>query len=187
MIRKRTINLVIRQEQLPTPYARLNRILPRVAAGVLVLFLLVYGAVFIYLQINIGQFERTKQDIVRLEQSIAQKKTAEGLYTIAHEDIAVIERLTKEKKNYPRLLTDLFTLQTPHVSFSSVTIAEDNHISVSVTAATSAALQEFADTLLKGDKQNRSYTQILAQGILRDRSGSYSLTLSMVPNPSLLQ
>lgn len=187
MIRKRTINLVIRQEQLLTPYVRVNRILPRIAAGCLGVFLLIYGAIFIYLQVNIGQFERMKADIDRLEQSIAQKKISEGLYGIAYEDVSVIEHLMKEKKNYPRLVTELLQLQSPQVTFSSITITPDNQITVSVAAQSSSVLEDFTSRLVVSNQNKPLYTHILAQGILRDRVGGYSLTLSMIPNPTLLQ
>lgn len=186
MIHKRSINLILRKEHTAPVLLRAKHIARRVATVSLVVFCFAALFTMVYLRIQYDRFNALKQEVQNLENRISERKTIEGMAAIAQEKLAVLERLNSINRSYSRLLSETLALQTPSVIIASIVVSKDRNMSLSVISRTSEALEEFVDGLIRGDAKGQ-FVDISATGILRDRDGGYSLTVSMRPDATLFQ
>lgn len=186
MIHKRSINLILKKEHAAPLTLRLNRVAIRVAAGSLAVFCLVFVMSAAYLRIQYAQFNAIRRDVQDFEQRISQMKTVEGLATIASEKLTVLERLSTINRRYSRLLNETLQLQTGEIQISTIAVGKDRSMSFAVVAQSSGALSQFVETLIQR-KEDNLYTDINATGIIRDRNGLYSLTITLKPDVSIFQ
>lgn len=186
MTYKRSINLLLRKEHAAPLSRRLNQSAARVAGVSLVIFCGTVLFSVAFLRIQYDQFNARKQEVQDLELRITERKSVEGLSTIAAEKLGVLERLNGINRRYSRLLAGTLGLQTPMVRITSITVGKDRNMTLAVEAQTSQALEEFVDGLIQGEASGQ-FSDITASGILRERTGSYSLTINMTPDATLFQ
>lgn len=186
MTHKRSINLLPRKERTALLSLRLNHIAIRVAAVSLLVFCCTVLFSVVYLRIQYDRFNGLKQEVQDLELRISERKAVEGLATITSEKLGVLERLNGINRRYSRLLRETLGLETPMVRILSIAVGKNRSMTLAVTAQTSQALEEFVEGLIRGEASGQ-FTDITASGILRERTGSYSLTISLTPDATLFQ
>lgn len=183
---KHSVNLVIRKVD-ELPYITKARIyLPIFAVISLVLFVISFLASIIYINSNSQEFNAVNARIDNLQRSISANKNTEGIYTLTVSRIDTIEQLSTGSKNYTKLLAQILNLQTDGILVSQSTIDKKNAVTVTVTASSSAVLDDFVTSLLKEDA-SKTFSDIKSSGIVRDKNGAYLFTITLTPNNSLLQ
>lgn len=183
---KHSVNLVIRKVD-ESPYLTKAKIyLPVIAVVSLVLFVISFLASILYISNNSQEFNAVNARIDNLQRRISASKNTEGVYTLTFFRIKTSEQLSAGSKNYTKLLSEILKFQSEGILVSQTTVDKKNAVTVSVTASSSAAMDDLITALLKADA-SKLFTNIASSGIVRDKTGNYLFTLTLAPNISLLQ
>lgn len=185
-MQKHAVNLIIKSTHEPPILSKLRVFLPISAVVSLTLFVILFLSSLIYINHNNAEFNTAKTQIDNLERLIGSQKNAEGIYTLTLVRVKTIAQLKSGNKNYTKLLTEIFKLQSPGLTISQTTVDKKNSVTIAATASSSATLDDFVNTLLK-QQVVKLFSDIKSSGVVRDKNGGYLLSISLQPNPSLLQ
>lgn len=185
-MQKHSVNLLIKKSSERPEIARARIYLPIFAAISLVLFVIAYLASILYLVNNNQKYNSLISQIDNLERQIAAEKTTEGVYSLTIMRVNALKDSGSGSKNYIKLLTELSKLKTEGISISQTAVDKSNAVSLAVTASSSASLDNFVNALISADRA-KLYSEIKSSGIVRDKNGSYLLTVLLKPDNSLLQ
>ena len=181
------INLITKRDADPVPIARLKKILPLAAVISLLLFVILFFSSLIYTNSNLSKFNRLKNDVENLENQISSQKSTEGVYTLSTTLLQTLAQTISGTKHFSPLISQLSTLETNGIRITSSIADKRGNVSISLTASSSAALSSFVNSLMTQESDKKLFTDMYAQGTIRDRKGKYNLSISMKANPSLFQ
>lgn len=176
---KKTINLLIQKHEQKNLLGKIFRFVPIVSVCSLILFLLFYGSSVVLLKTNIKEYNTLQDAIEQIEAKIAGKKNTEGLYVSTITILAVIEKILGEKYHYSDILPEIYSLNTYNTIVSDSTIDKNGQVTLSVTATSIDILDEFIEKLKEKEISNK-FSQINAQGIVRDKNGEFTMTVTFV-------
>lgn len=183
---KKSVNLII-EAKLETPVVRkLRVILPILAAASLFLFAIIFFGSLIYINNNLKDFDLLRKDIKTQEEKISALKSMEGIYNITVVKLNAFEQISSQKKSFSRILGEIEDLKRNYVTISSAAIDSDGKISFSMSASSSAQVDDFVELLLL-QEQKKIYSNIEAVGFMKDKKENYSFSISMKGDPSLLR
>lgn len=185
-MQKHSVNLIIKRSNEPPIITKLKVILPIAAVVSLTLFVIFFFSSIIYISRNNQEFNSLKTQITNLEKLISAAKNTEGIYTLTVSRVKTIDQLNSTHKNYFNLLTEIKKLQLSGINLTQVTIDKKNAVVLAVSASSSASLDNFVTTLENRDI-SKVFSDIKSSGIVKDKTGSYLLSISLKPNPGLLQ
>lgn len=183
---KHTVNLLIKHESESPLVLKLKVYLPIAAVVGLTLFVVFFLISIIYINNNNQEFNALKLQIETLEKRISTYKNSEGMYTLTVSRINTITQLSQGRKNFASLISEIPKLQFNGLEINQTSLDKKNNLTLAVTASSSGTLDEFISLLLKTEAGKR-FSDIKSAGVVRDKTGSYLLTISMKPNNSLLQ
>lgn len=183
---KQSINLLITKEHEGLLEKRLQTVLPMAAAGLLALFVLSFVGLFIFINTNIERFNLLKNEAKLLEGTISGMKNAEGIYTLTATTVGVLEQLLRNNRVYAELFTDIEGLETPGAVITSAVIEKNGTVLVTAQCESAADMEGFIENLMVREQQ-KLIGKITSQGAVRDKKGSYSVTISFQPNPEVFK
>lgn len=185
-MQKHSVNLVIAREEESPHLVKLKKILPIVAAVSLCLFVIFFFSSLVYISRNREEFNSLKVQVDNLEKKISQQKNTEGIYTLTVARVKTIIDLQNGNKNFAKLLSEINKLQSSGVFFSQATVDKKNTVTVAMIASSSSVLDDFVATLVRAETA-KLFSEIKSSGIVRDKNGAYLLSISVKPDPTLLQ
>lgn len=183
---KHSLNLIIKKETDSPLIHKIKLFLPLSAFISLLLFGLIFTVSVIYINSNISQFNLLKKEVERLEKRISDQKTAEGIYTFSLSKLNVLGQILNGSKNFSPLISEIINLPSSEVNITSANADAKDNVAVSLVASSSAAMDRFVTLLLEKEKE-KTISQIYAQGITREKKGSYLFTITFKSNSALLQ
>lgn len=183
---KHSVNLIIKKEKVSPLVAKLKIILPVTASAFFFIFLVSFFASLFYISKNINEFDRIKSQISKLEKQIADKKNVEGVYTLTLSRAKILEQLKMGNKNYANLLSEILKLQSEGIIINQTSIDKKNSVSTSITASSSALLDDLVTRLEASDKA-KNFTDIRTSGIVRDKKGRYLLSIFFKPANKIIE
>lgn len=183
---KYSVNLVINKSAESPLVAKAKIFLPVTAIVSLALFVIFFLSSLVYINKNNQKFNALKIQIDNLEKRISANKNAEGVYVLTVSRIKTIDQLGTHSKKFTPLLSEILKMQSGGLVISQATIDKKNAVTVALTASSSGTLDEFVTALMKAES-NKLFSDIKSSGIVRDKDGSYLLSVSLNPNPTLFQ
>lgn len=182
-----SINLIPKRDTDSPIVQRLKKILPLTAVASLLLFVLLFFSSLLYTNAHLAEFNRLKKEVEILEGRIASQKTTEGIYTLTAMVLNVLKQTMSGTKQFSPLIGEVASFEKSGIRISSLLADKKGNVSVAVSASSSAILSAFVETLIKQENEKKTFTNLFAQGTIRDRKGKYNVTISMKADPSLLQ
>ena len=89
-------------------------------------------------------------------------------------------------KNFYQLISEVDNLKMEGITISSIASDKLGNLSLAVAASSSGALDNFV-TLLLSKEQKKLFHEIRASGIVREKKGSYLLTINLKADDTLLR
>lgn len=185
-MQKHSVNLLIKKDTESPLFKKLKIFLPVGAIASLLLFVIFFFASLIYINRNNEEFNLLKGEIDSLEKKITNNKNAEGIYNLTVSRIKTIGELSRNTKKFTPLLSEILKLKTNGLVISQTIIDKKNKVTFSVTASSSAELDDFVSNLNRAE-ENKLFSNIRSSGIVRDKIGAYLLSISLDPSPELLK
>ena len=171
---KKTINLIIEKDDDLPVLKRLKKFAPVTAA-----VCLIYSISLIYLKLNTSEYNKLKAEVTSSEKKITSYQATEGLYLATFNILDVINKiLAKNCSTVADTLPEVYGIDSDEIDIKTLTVDRNGQMSFSLTAYSLTALEVFVGELL--NKQiDAVFSDIKAQGILRDKDGSYTMTISL--------
>lgn len=176
---KKTINLLIQKHQQKNLLGKIFKFTPIVSVCALLLFLLFYSVSVILLKTNYKEYNTLQDSIEQLEAKIASKKNTEGLYISTKTVLGIIEKILGEKYHYSYVLPEIYSLNTYNTVISDATIDKKGQVTLSVVNSSIDIMEEFVEKLKEKEISDK-FSQIYAQGIVRDKNGEFTMTVTFV-------
>lgn len=183
---KKSVNLIIESKIQSPLVKKLKKYLPILSVIGLIVFLLSFIISLIYINSNLKDYETMKQEVAQLEDKISGMKKTEGIYDITATKIKALEMILADKKSYLKAIENIEYLQQLDISIPSAEISSDGKIAFSVSASTSAQVDDFVALLLDQEKK-KIFSNIEAQSFLKDKQGAYNFGVVLTIDSSLLK
>lgn len=183
---KKSVNLIIKSKLEAPLVSKFKIYLPILAAVSFLLFSFLFFGSLIYIGNNLKEYDLLKKDIETTEGKIVAQKNLEGIYNITVAKLAALEQVLSQKKSFNKVLEEINYLGQHGTATSSANIDSDGNISFPVSASSSAQVDDIVDMLLL-EEQKKLFSNIQAQGFVKDKLGNYQFNISMKGDPSLLR
>lgn len=183
---KHRINLLIRKEEETPLMKKLKKVLSLSAFFGVILFLISFFFSIFYINQNLAKFNLSKKEAEMLEKKIAEQKNLEGIYLLTSGRLNFLDKTVVSRKKFTKLLLEVEDLQGEGITIKGVSADKGGKISFSVIASSAARLNDFVSMLIVREEA-KLFSDIKAQGIVRPKSGSYLLNISLTGSKELLQ
>ncbi len=183
---KKSVNLILPLEKDKPVVKKLKIILPVVAVISLLTFTIVFLASIFYINSNIFQFNLLKSEIDQLENNIGSQKNTEGIYTLTSSRLNILDQVSGKSANFTSLIGAINQMNLSGISITNMASDNKGNVTFSVAASSSASMDSLVSYLLDKDKK-KIFSKIEAHGIVREKTGSYTLTITLLANNSLLK
>lgn len=180
---KTSVNLIVVKGKESPIVKKLKVIFPILSFISLVVFGCVFLVTFFYIQANSREFNLIQKEIERYEKQITDKKTTEGIYTFTSSKLQVIDQLESASKNFSPAVDSIIQMDSAGITVTGLTVDKSGELSMSIIASSSASLDTFVDTLI----QKTEFTNVIAQGIIREKKGTYIVNISMKASKDLMK
>lgn len=181
---KYSVNLILKEEKESPLVKKLKIIFPLVSFLLLIFFGLIFLFTYFYINANSREFNLLNKEIERYEKQISEYKITEGIYTLTGSKLKVIDELLADSKNFSPVVGTLLALQTSGITITSITTDKLGNISFSIIASSSASMDMFVNKIIE-EENEELFSDITAQGIVRDKKGNYILSISAKGNKEL--
>lgn len=180
---KTSVNLIVVKGKESPVVKKLKVIFPILSFIFLVVFGCIFLVTFFYIQANSREFNLTQKEIERYEKQIMDKKTTEGIYTFTLSKLQVIDQLELASKNFSPAVDSIIHLDSSGITITSLTVEKSGELSMSIIASSSASMDMFVDNLVSKPE----FSDVIAQGIIREKKGNYIVNISMKASKDLLE
>lgn len=183
---KKSVNLIIKSK-IERPFIqRLKILLPLTASLGLLLFCVVFVVSVVYLNTNLKEYNLLNKDIEALKGEIASQKKAEGIYNISALKLTVLEQIISQQKSFTNVISQINNFKNNNLTISLAKIDTDQKISLSITASSSAVINDFVEKLLISENQKK-FSKIFAEGFMKNKKNEYTFIISMLADPTLFK
>ena len=178
-MRKKSINLLIEATEETGIYKRLKKIMPLTAAALLILFIIFYAGSLFYIRSNNREYKLLQSEIKTSEKNISKYQSTEGIYLATYGILDVIKKiLAKNTSVIADTLPEILHSNSEVFRIKTLTVDRQGQAVFNVTAFSLPVLEAFVDDL-KTKENEALFSDIKAQGILREKDGSYTLNISL--------
>jgi len=179
----RQINLAKSAYRASEKVRKIGKILTIISFLVLGLFLILYTASFSLISYLSVKYNRTQNNINELTNAINEKKVLEAIKTASFKKLNTIDKIMAAQLPYQLLFKDIFDFiaSTP-IEVKNLNLDENGTISMVMIASTSAALDEFVESLIAKDELEDKYKNINATSIVRESEGAYNMGITFITN-----
>ena len=136
----------------------------------------------LYVQQNLREFNRINTEIDLLERKISLEKPRESVYLTS---ISVLETIKKVLSADSKIIINILPviINTPDtgILLSQATIDQSGKVSLTISAPSIDTLEIFVSEMIKHERIS-GFNNIIANGIVRDSAGSYSLSVELNVN-----
>ncbi len=182
---KKNINLLIEKELDSPLVAKLKFFLPLTAVIFFVLFIILFIVSITYTKKNLEQYKVLKEEIHSLESKIDEKKNLEGVYTLSYTILNAIKEIVNNKVTFTPLLSELMKINTDHLSITQASSDNKGKVNLNITASSSAYLNSLVTFLHDKEDKDKVFSDMTADGIIRNKTGGYELSISLKADASL--
>ena len=181
-MKHKSINLLPDIEEDSSYLRRIKKIAPIIAGTSLIIFLVFYSVSLLYVQQNLREFNRINTEIDLLERKISLEKPRESVYLTS---ISVLETIKKVLSADSKIIINILPviINTPDtgILLSQATIDQSGKVSLTISAPSIDTLEIFVSEMIKHERIS-GFNNIIANGIVRDSAGSYSLSVELNVN-----
>lgn len=176
---KKSVNLILKQFKEPPFLRKLRVILPILAGITLTLFVIFFLISVHYVNNNTYQYNAVKKEVDIIEQKIIAQKNVEGIYTLTFSRLNVLNEIlaSASRKDFSKLVAEVDSLQQEGINLVSTSVDENSNVLLSLTVSSSGELDRLVDLLIDKEQQG-FFSDIEASGIVREKDGSYILSVS---------
>lgn len=176
---RKTINLLISRQEETLAYQRLRKFSPIVAATFLTLFLITYLISLIYISVNSRDYNNLKSEVEISEKRVSDNKATEGVYLATVNLLDLIKKIkNQEAQEVAVIFPELYSLQSSNTYINTAAIDNKGAVNLNITSFSLDSLEELVNQL-KSKEESANFKSIKAQGILREKDGSYTLTITL--------
>ncbi len=182
---KKNINLLIEKELDSPLIVKLKLYLPVAAVIFFILFIILFIVSITYTKKNLDQYRILKEEVSQLESKIDEKKNLEGVYTLSYTILNTIKEILNNKVSFTPLLSELMNINTDHLSVTQASSDNKGKVNLNITASSSAYLNNLVTFLHDKEDKDKIFSNITANGVNRNKTGGYELTISLKADESL--
>jgi len=176
---KKSINLITPREKEPYIIRRLKTTVPIISAVSLFVFVALFIFSIVYVNQNVNSYNQLVAQVAALENQIEKEKSKEGIYTLTSQVVDVVKQLISVKQEHYQIFSDIWNLQTEGITYTSIIIDQKGKISINVEVDSYEILTAFIEKIVNMENVSKSFSQIRAEGVTRDKKGIYTFTISM--------
>lgn len=176
---RKTINLLILRQEETLTYRRLRKTAPIIAGIFITLFLIAYLVSLVYISSNVRDYNNLKSQVENLENSVAQKKATEGVYLATVNVLDLIKKIkNQDSEKVAVIFPELYNLANSNTYINTASIDNKGNVNINLTSYSLDSLEELVNQL-KQKEETANFNSIKAHGILREKDGSYTLTIAL--------
>jgi hypothetical protein len=184
---KKSINLILNKHEESDLVHKLKIIFPVFSIIILFIFIFSFFTILSLYNSNINRYNSLKNDITNWEQKVNSKRNTFFVYNTISNTLENLSKIISAGKNFYPLLSKIDSLTMDGIIISNASTDSEGNVSLSLIASSSSALDAFVDAQADKDDSQNLLTNILTQGINRDKDGKFSLSLSFKADKSLLK
>jgi hypothetical protein len=174
----KSINLLIVHDTESRTEKKLKKILPIIAGILFITFLIIFGISIIYNYINIQNFTALKTNVETYEKNIIDNKNIEQIYAVTAKRLDSISQILSSHTNVSPLFVQVDSLENSGIIINSSSVNEKGDVSLSLTASSAMQLEQFIDYLISEEEIKHIYSNIISQGVVRDKKGNFIITIN---------
>ncbi|MBI3955525.1 hypothetical protein HY338_03705 [Candidatus Gottesmanbacteria bacterium] len=182
---KKNINLLIEKELDSALIAKLKFFLPITAGLSFFLFIILFIISISYTKSNLSQYNLIKDEVNRLESKIDEKKNLEGVYTLSYVILKTISEILNNKVTFMPIFNEVGKINSNHLSITQASSDEKGKVSLAIIASSSADLNDLVSFLHEKEDKDKIFSNMIANGIVKNKSGGFELSVSLKADDSL--
>jgi hypothetical protein len=183
---KRTINLILPQAPEPPLIKQLRQLLPLTAAVVSMIFIILFIASLIFLQINNREYDEMVTTANALQKEITGYKNKEGLYLLVYRSAGAIEKILSNAHTHAAFAQEVGKLNGDGIFVTQFALDKPENAQVTFTAASAEKLTTLIQILNQAELDNM-ISDVATSDLSRTASGIYMVTVNFKADPSLLK
>jgi hypothetical protein len=175
---KKSVNLIL-NPQVESPVIKRLKVMLPVLAGICLVSFTVTFLVSVYLiRQNNDEYEMLKNQVGALQDKVNVQKNVEGIYTLTLTRDNILNQIMKTMKDFPQIFSDINGMTGGGIAVDTVSLRQKGEVSISFNVASASELDELVSLVLS-DQFKKDWTDIKAQGIAREKTGAYQLTVAL--------
>jgi hypothetical protein len=179
-VNHKSINLLIIHDQDSPKLKKIKKIVPIIAVVQLIIFIIIFIISFTYTNFHVNQFNELKKQVQQVETQISDKKNIEQTYTLSNKRLTTISQVLTGYKDISPIFEEINSLQNENILITTSSVDENGKVAISFVANTYKDMEIFIDSIIEKEEVSALYSNIRSQGVVRDKKGKYSSSLSFV-------